>query len=192
MIDIDGNTYKTVIIGKQEWMAENLNVEHYRNGDPIPEVQDPYDWSALKTGAWCYYDNLSKYGKTRGKLYNGYAVNDSRGLTPQGWHIPSDEEWTILIDYAGGEHEAGMKLKAQKYWRKNWERGNPYGFSALPGGGRYHTGKFHSILLVAYFWTSPEHGSNSTGCLLLFAQAGNVQSIGGFEKEGCSVRCVKD
>lgn len=87
--DIDGNIYNTMIIGYQEWMTENLNVSHYRNGDIIPQVQNQIEWDRLKTGAWCYYDNNPENGKRYGKLYNWYAVNDPRGLSPEGWHVPS-------------------------------------------------------------------------------------------------------
>jgi uncharacterized protein (TIGR02145 family) len=97
--DYDNNVYKTVTIGTQEWMSENLNVEHYRNGDIIPQVQDSVEWTKLTTGAWCYYDNNSENEKIYGKLYNWYAVNDKRGLSPTGWHIPIGKEWFILECY---------------------------------------------------------------------------------------------
>ncbi|MBK9465523.1 MAG: fibrobacter succinogenes major paralogous domain-containing protein [Chitinophagaceae bacterium] len=86
----------TIVIGTQQWMNNNLDVAFYRNGDPIPQVTDPTAWAGLTTGAWCYYNNDSTLGNKYGKLYNWYAVNDPRGLAPQGWHIPSDAEWTAL------------------------------------------------------------------------------------------------
>jgi hypothetical protein len=86
----------TIVIGTQQWQAKNLDVAFYRNGDPIPQVTDATAWASLTTGAWCYYNNDSTQGNKYGKLYNWYAVNDPRGLAPQGWHIPSDTEWTIL------------------------------------------------------------------------------------------------
>jgi hypothetical protein len=103
LTDIDGNKYKTVKIGNQWWMAENLSVSHYRDGTSIPKVTEETQWANLTTGAWCYYNNDSDLGIIYGKLYNWYAVNDSRGLAPAGWHIPSDAEWTILtnIDFHG-------------------------------------------------------------------------------------------
>ena len=155
--DYDGNTYKTVKIGKQIWMAENLNVSHYRNGDIIPEVKNPDEWSKLTTGAWCYYENDSENGKTYGKLYNWFAVNDPRGLAPEGWHIPTDAEWTHLTEYLGGKEiektyqgiyyweiaDVGGKLKATTLWKSpNEGATNSSGFTAFPGGYRYDDGDF--------------------------------------------------
>jgi uncharacterized protein (TIGR02145 family) len=104
--------FGTVTIGSQVWMKHNLDVDHYRNGDPIPEVKDPDEWANLKTGAWCYYENDPANGKTYGKLYNWYAVNDPRGLAPEGWHVSSDEEWKEMEKFLGGSDIAGSKLKA--------------------------------------------------------------------------------
>ena len=111
MTDKDGNTYKTIKIGKQKWMAENLNVSSYRNGDPIPQVQDKDEWAKLTTGAWCYYENDVENGKIYGKLYNWYAVNEPRGLAPEGWHISNDDEWGILIDRLGGDDGAAIRRR---------------------------------------------------------------------------------
>jgi uncharacterized protein (TIGR02145 family) len=99
--DIDGNVYQTVTIGAQVWMAENLKVTHYRNGDPIPNVTDTAAWEGLSTGAYCEYDNDINNVATYGRLYNWYAVDDSRGLAPEGWHVPSDDEWKQLEMYLG-------------------------------------------------------------------------------------------
>jgi uncharacterized protein (TIGR02145 family) len=97
-------------------MQSNLNVSHYRNGDVIPQVTDPTAWSSLTTGAWCYYNNDTANGTVYGKLYNWYAVNDPRGLSPQGWHVPTDAEWTNLTSCLGGESLAGGKMKATTLW----------------------------------------------------------------------------
>lgn len=104
--DIDGNTYKIVTIKKQFWMAENLNVDHYRNGDPIPEVQNNDEWNKLTTGAWCYYKNDPENGKRYGKLYNWHSVNDPRGLAPKGWHVPSKEEFETLRQNCGYDYNS--------------------------------------------------------------------------------------
>ena len=101
-----------VTIGTQTWTSKNLNVTKYRNGDAIPQVQDKNAWAKLKTGAWCYYENNTANGTTYGKLYNWFAVNDTRGLAPKGYHIPTDAEWTILTDYLGGDTIAGTKMKS--------------------------------------------------------------------------------
>ena len=152
--DIDGNTYKTVKIGKQEWMAENLNVSHYCNGDPIPKAKD--EWSKLKTGAWCYYDHDEENGKIYGKLYNGYAVYDPRGLAPEGWHVSTDNEWKILMKYLGGEDIAGDKLKEPTYW---WVEDysvptNESGFTALPGGLRDSIDDNFKLLDQGGYWVA--------------------------------------
>jgi len=145
--------YNMVSIGGQVWMAENLNVDKFRNGHPIPQAQTNEAWEeAGKNGqpAWCYYDNQAiqrepgnneKYGK----LYNWYAVNDYRGLAPEGWHIPSDDEWSILTNHLGGEESAGLKMKSSIEWEDNGNGTNESGYSALPGGIRYFTGYFGLI-----------------------------------------------
>src|SRR5712675_951158 len=115
VIDRDGNSYKTVRIGTQEWMAENLNVSHFKNGDEIPEAKTNEEWKKASDEhkpAWCNYDNDLMNGKKYGKLYNWYAVNDPRGLTPNGWHVPSNSEcFEHLIKFLGGEDVAGGKMK---------------------------------------------------------------------------------
>jgi uncharacterized protein (TIGR02145 family) len=119
--DINGNTYKTVIIGKQEWMAENLKAHTYNNGNAIPNVSNSDKWEALSTGAWCHYDNNSNYDASYGKLYNWYAVNTAK-LCPTGWHVPTDNEWNILTDYLsnnGHKVKEGIALKATSSWRDN-------------------------------------------------------------------------
>jgi uncharacterized protein (TIGR02145 family) len=108
---------QTVTIGTQVWTSKNLDVATYRNGDVIPQVQDEKAWAELTTGAWCYYDNDPANGTKYGKLYNWYAVNDARGLAPQGYHIPSDAEWSQLTDYLGGEKAAGTKMKSVSGWK---------------------------------------------------------------------------
>ena len=125
-----------VIIGAQTWSAKNLDITTYRNGDTIPQVTDPEQWGALTTGAWCYYNNDSTNNAIYGKLYNWYAVIDSRGLAPLGWHVPSDKEWYTLIDYLGGVDIAGGKMKSvSSLWiSPNTGATNSSGFSALPGG----------------------------------------------------------
>ena len=105
--DIDGNTYVTVKIGEQWWMAENLKVTHYRNGDSIPNITADIQWAALDTGAWCSYDNNPDNVNHYGRLYNWYAVTDSRNIAPAGWHVATNDEWIALITILGGEITAG-------------------------------------------------------------------------------------
>ena len=128
-----------VQIGNQIWMTKNLNVSHYRNGDIIPEVTDPTQWRDITTGAWCYYNNDTANGTVYGKLYNSYAVTDSRGLAPMGWHIPSQPELELLITYLGGSVVAGGKLKSKTGWQSpNSGATNSTGFTGLPAGSRWY------------------------------------------------------
>ncbi len=112
------NYAQTVTIGNQVWMTKNLDVSTFRNGDPIPQAKTAAEWKAAdenKQPAWCYYDNDPANGAKYGKLYNWYAVNDSRGLAPAGYHIPSDVEWKQLTDFLGSE--AGKKMKSKSGWK---------------------------------------------------------------------------
>ncbi len=202
MIDKDGNTYNTVKIGEQEWMAENLNVNHYRNGDPIPQVQDKEEWINLTTGAWCYYENNAENGKTYGKLYNWHAVNDPRGLTPEGCHVPTDAEWTTLTDYLGGESVAGGKLKetGTTHWRSpNTGATNENSFTALPGGIRGKDGTFvfimeqPSIGRLGYWWSSTESDTSNVWARYMFYGHSDVERGGGGKVGiGFSVRCIRN
>lgn len=164
---------QTVKIGKQKWMAENLNVDKFRNGEPIPEAKTQEEWlnaSTKQQPVWCYYDfravqsdptNGDKYGK----LYNLYAVSDPRGLCPSGWHVPSDDEWTMLTNALGGEKFAGDKIKSTTGWKIYYNGTNSSGFNGLPGGFycsqvNPNTGEddmvFSGIGDVAYWWSSTE------------------------------------
>ena len=136
VIDKDGNNYKTVQIGSQVWMAENLNVSHFRNGDVIPEIEDNTAWDQASSDgkpAWCYYADDSVNGRHYHKLYNWYAVSDPRGLAPDGWHVPSTLEFTTLTDYLGGEDIAGGKMKTNLGWDNKGNGTNESGFRR--GGG---------------------------------------------------------
>lgn len=190
--DKDGNTYKTVKIGKQEWMAENLNVSHYRNGDEIPQVQDKEEWDKLTTGAWCYYENSSENGTTYGKIYNWYAVNDPRGLAPEGWHVPSDEEWTQLTDFLGGAENAGTKMKSTTGWDENFAGNNSSGFNALPGGYRTHDGYFSNKGRNALFWSSTEFNSQRVWFRNVIGSIPDVYRPNYDKEFGLYVRCIKD
>src|SRR6476661_5263113 len=153
----DGKVYKAVKIGNQTWMAENLNVNTYRNGDTIPQVQDPKTWSSLTTGAWCYYGGKTETGAKYGKLYNWYAVNDPRGLAPEGWHIPSDAEWTTLETSLGGGSVAGGKMKEAgtfNWTSPNTGGNNNSGFTSLPGGIRASNATFSNVGNQSIWWTS--------------------------------------
>ena len=190
-----GQAIDVVKIGKQEWMARNLNVSTFRNGDTIPEVKMGKDWEiAGNEGrpAWCYYKNDLENGQKYGKLYNWYAVNDPRGIAPIGWHVPTDEEWTRLTDELGGEDIAGTLLKSQKGWKKNGSGTNESGFNAHPAGGRYSDGTFSSLKEYTYWWSSTETDPD----LAWYRYTGYEDALAPryyYDKRtGFSIRCLKD
>jgi uncharacterized protein (TIGR02145 family) len=193
--DIDGNTYLPVTICNQTWTKSNLNVSRYRNGDVIPQVTDPNAWANLTTGAWCYYNNDPVNGQTYGKLYNWYAINDTRGIAPIGWHIPTDLELTTLTtNCLGGDGIAGGKMKeiGITHWlTPNAGATNISGFTALPGGFRNASG-FNSIGIDGYFWSFSENDTtNAWYRILVYGNAG-VGRSSTFKNLGFSVRCIKD
>jgi uncharacterized protein (TIGR02145 family) len=196
--DIDGNVYKTVRIGNQVWMAENLRVSRYRNGDLIPEITDNYEWFEIVSGACCNSDNEPSNNSKYGKLYNKYAVVDKRSLAPYGWHISSDEEWEDLIEFLGGDDVAGSELKevGNGSWLiKNDDATNNSGFSALPGGYRDQYGRFCSVGSYGYWWTSSKHGTccGSPRYMCYYDSSVNLDDIYNYEEwGGLSVRCVRD
>jgi uncharacterized protein (TIGR02145 family) len=188
--------YQPLTIGSQVWMLKNLNVDHYRNGDSIPEVQDATAWIWSKTGALCYYGNVPTMGAIYGKLYNWYTVIDIRGLAPTGWHVPSDAEWTILTTFLGGEDVAGGKVKdtSTNYWTSlNVGATNESGFSALPGGLRFEYSSFYGIGSGGYWWSSTKY-NNTAGAWYRFLRYDStiMGRSGGIEGMGLSVRCIRD
>jgi len=193
--DVDGNVYKTVKIGNQIWMAENLKVTHYSNGEIIPNIKDNFEWSHLIQGGWCDYENDEINGAKYGKLYNWYAVIDYRKIAPIGWHVPTDEEWTTLINYLGGKNLASGKLKSPFYWEHpNSDATNESGFSALPGSRRDgDDGKFSLRgSCYGYWWSSTELSTAYAAYLDLGYFGGSVYSISNSKSYGHSVRCVRD
>ncbi len=195
--DIDGNVYHTIKIGEQWWMVENLKVTHYRNGDPIPNVTDPVAWNGLATGAYCEYDNDIANVALYGRLYNWFAVGDSRNIAPAGWHVPSDAEWQTVVDYLGGNEFAGgtMKDTGTVCWSSpNTGATNESGFTGLPGGGRGGDGPYSQRGYTAAFWTSTEHqyfSSEAWNRLLIYNHLYVIHDYSG-KRSGASVRCVKD
>ena len=156
VIDIDKNHYKSVIIGKQEWMVENLRTTRYSNGDLIPNVEDSVLWQELTSGAWANYNNDNSFENPYGKLYNWYTVSDTRNVCPTGWHVPSDKEWTALTDYLGGFNVAGIKMKSRNGWDERGNGTNQVGFTGLPSGYRNHKGQFIHMGKYAPWWSSTE------------------------------------
>jgi len=192
--DIDGNIYKTIIIGTQTWMAENLKTTKYRNGDPIPNVTDNTAWYALSTGSYCWYNNdAATYKATYGVLYNWGAVSDSRNIAPTGWHIPTDAEWTTLTTFLGGESVAGGKLKetGTTHWQSpNTGATNSSGFTALPGGCRVQIGTFDSVNGGGYWWSSTDNSITNAWNRSIFY--GSVDRVSNYKHNGFSVRCLRD
>jgi len=193
--DIDGNEYQTVKIGDQWWMAENLNVVRYRNGDAIPNVTDNTEWWNLSTGAFCEYNNDIINVATYGRLYNWFAVDDSRNIAPTGWHVPTDDEWQILVDFLGGNSTAGGKMKetGTAHWSSpNAGATNSSGFSALPGGHCSFDGSFYNMSTFAEFWSSRESNSSSAWFRALGFDFPVIDRGDNGKKLGFSVRCIRD
>jgi uncharacterized protein (TIGR02145 family) len=188
--------YSTVTIGGQVWMQKNLNVCKYRNGDDIPQVQDPTLWANLTTGAWCYYENNTANGSIYGKLYNWYAVNDPRGLAPLGYHVPTDADWTTLTTFLGGTAVAGGKMKATgtSLWTSpNTAATNESGFTGLPGGSRNDVdGLFGYVGNIGSWWSSSEDDTTAAFGRTLGYSFGNVSYFIFPKGRGFSVRCVKE
>jgi uncharacterized protein (TIGR02145 family) len=204
--DLDGNVYKTINIGTQVWMAENLKTTKYCDGSLIPNITNTNQWKNLRTGAYCDYVNYSKFSDVYGHLYNWYSVNTGK-LCPTGWHVPSDSEWDLLIDYLGGEGIAAVKLT--EYGKIHWDSfgtaaTNESGFTALPGGirnmlssfGGYAGYTFEELNWLCYLWTStpdleiPGFYPTSKVCIL-YGDYGVMLNTTNRDS-GCSVRCLRD
>ena len=193
--DIDGNVYHTIKIGTQTWTVENLKVKHYRNGDSIPNVTVDMQWEYLITGAYSIYDNDSNNLATYGRLYNWYAVNDSRGLAPAGWHIPTKTEWETLRNFLGGDVVAGGKMKETDtiHWLgPNTGATNETGFKGLPGGLRFEGGGCMWIRYECYFWSSTEQNTNLGYYSCLKYNNTNLPITSYGKNCGYSVRCIKN
>ena len=204
ILDALTNNLNTIKIGTQTWTTKNLDVTAYRNGEAIPQAQDAEAWESLANlsiGAWCYYENKTANGTTYTyvKLYNWHAVNDPRGLAPNGYHIPTDAEWTILSENLGGTSEAGTKMKSSSGWQNNDNGTNTSGFEGLPDGCRRYYRNinnghaiFDRVGADAYWWSSSEHDTSYAWCRFLGSNDGDVNRFYGFKKNGFSVRCLRD
>lgn len=191
--DIDGNVYHTVTIGSQIWLVENLKVTHYRNGDEIPNVTVDSVWATTTSGAYCHYDNNPSNANPYGRLYNWYALADSRGIAPVGWHVATDMDWQMLVDFLGGELVAGGALKDTILWRApNTGATNSSGFSALPAGYRYFDGTFDNLGDDSHFWSATENSATLAWGRLLLYNSAQISRGSGHKEAGFSVRCVKD
>jgi uncharacterized protein (TIGR02145 family) len=193
--DESSTTYPTVWICCSAWMTKNLDVATYRNGDPIPKVTSNSEWAALTTGAYCYYNNDSAtYAAVYGKLYNWYAVNDPRGLAPEGWRVPTDFEWTTLGSCIGGSSNGGLlKEMGTAHWSPpNEGATNQTHFTALPGGNRLYDGSFGELGTFGFWWTATEYDTDSAWNRALRHDSGSFTSPANIKQTGYSVRCIRD
>lgn len=192
---------QSVKIGTQEWMTKNLDVDTFRNGDPIPQIQDKVEWTIAgekSQPAWCYFENDPEKGNKFGKLYNWYALNDPRGLAQKGWHVPTDAEWTTLTNLLGGSLVAGGAMKSTTDWDETDIATNSSGFTGLPGGYRTNYGGF-GLKTSGCWWSSKEESSIRTGQATNYAynrsiwyRSANVSRKLEHKAYGFSVRLVRD
>ncbi|MCT4588299.1 MAG: fibrobacter succinogenes major paralogous domain-containing protein [Carboxylicivirga sp.] len=193
--DIDGNTYKVVRIGNQEWMAENLKTTTYNDGTPIPNVTDNAEWSTLTTDAYCWYNNdEASYKDIYGALYNWYVVETDK-LCPTGWHVPSDAEWNTLATFLGGASVAGGKLKeaGTAHWGSpNTGATNETGFTALPAGDRRSSGVFLDFGYRSCWYTSTQALKSTAYFNEVLYNDPSIDRWTAPKEIGLSVRCVKD
>ncbi len=227
--DIDGNFYKSVLIGDQEWMAENLRVTRYNNEDDIPQGLSNQDWQNTEGGAYTIYDHsaLNTDGintpeemvAAYGKLYNWYAVDDNRGVCPEGWSVPSDDDWSQLVDYvvaqgypneSANPNGVGNALKScrqvghldggdcdtsehPRWHSDDTHHGfDEFGFSALPGGNRLSNGSFVWVGLYGTWWSATESSGSDAWSRFMFSYYGFVFRNSSIKTDGYSVRCIKD
>ena len=196
MTDQDNKVYKIVKIGNQWWMAENLKVTCYRNGDPIPNVTDNAEWKGLSASAYCHYNNDITNDDDYGKLYNWFAVNDSRNIAPAGWHVPMDDEWQKLVDNLGGYEIAGGKLKetGTAHWDSpNTGATNESGFNARPGGTRISSnGVFYGMGSFALYWSATEYDDYDAWYRSLNNGSDDCNRGYDYKLYGYSIRLVRD
>jgi uncharacterized protein (TIGR02145 family) len=203
LTDIDGNTYDTVSICNQVWMKQNLNVSRYRNGDIIPQVTDPTQWANLTTGAWCYYNNDSANRAAYGKLYNWYAVNDARGLAPEGWHVPSDGDWNKLVKCLDSNADticvncwqnttAGILLKSTSGWNNGGNGTNTSDLTILPSGYCSINGTFGAIGTYGDWWSCSDYSTQEAWLRSINGGYAGVFRDHYGKNHGFSIRCVKD
>ena len=201
--DIEGNTYKTVSIGEQVWMAENLKVTQYNDGSIIPNVTQNTTWENTLSGAWCYINNTPPTNTKYGKLYNWYvidkATNGNKNVCPTGWHVPDTNEWNTLFDNLGGFFIAGGNLK--EIGTTNWQSPNAGAtnislFTALPGGMRRYTGPFVEFGKQGFWWSSTPiediYGTKRSHYINLYESNTTALTINYDYKGAMSIRCIKD
>ena len=189
--DADGNTYMTVKIGNQVWMAENLRVSKFNDGTPVTKISDAAGWSSTNAPAWCTYQNNDAYGTTYGKLYNWHTVNaggTGKDLAPAGWHVPDEDEWQTLYDYCNSAPSYYLLEKGYSHWTRGGGM-DYYMFTALGAGSRSSSGLFSQLNQVTGFWTTTN--TLSTGSY--FYMDNDLAFISQADKKlGYSIRCIKN
>lgn len=208
--DVEGNSYRTVIVGDQEWMADNLRTSKYANGDDIPNITDPTEWNNYFGDAWSSYDNDPSKDNPHGKLYTWYAAADTRNLCPAGWHIPSDAEWTSLIvgldsltnPVANGAQStsAGGRMKStgtiengDGLWAQpNTGALNDSKFNSVPSGTRSLAGYFANITTYSYWWSSTEEDSDRAWGRIILNNEASIYRGTTYKKDGRACRCKKN
>ena len=196
--DVEGNSYKTVYIGAQHWMAENLKTSRFNNGIQITNLTNSDQWSTTNTGAWCHYNNDDFFAQKYGKLYNWYIVSlsmNGNNVCPTGWHIPNDSDWKQLSAYLGGEEKAGGVMKEVGF--VNWGTPNTNAtntslFSGLPGGYRSEYGDFRDISKNGNWWSSTEQTSVGANRFKIEYNSESMSFENNSKKDGYSIRCIKD
>jgi len=205
--DIEGNVYKTVKIGRYEWMAENLRTTTYNEGTKIPNITEYSAWANLSNGAYCWYNNDESNAEEFGALYNWYAVNTGK-LCPDGWRIPTDEDWKYLEGYVDTHFEvgdtvwdnlgsqgydAGRRLKAKEKWKLGGNGTDDFGFSALPGGERSgRDGNFFILGGNGFWWSNTEDGQANAIFRCIIYALPDISRNSHDKKFGFSVRCIRD
>ena len=198
LVHYQGYGYATTQIGGQCWFAENLRSESYRNGDEIPNDLSPLEWSLTGQGATAVYgqdgvclepfsaDGCWERLQLYGRLYNGYAVTDPRQLCPQGWHIPTNNDWAILADTLGGAELAGVAMKSIGGWGEEGGGSNASGFSALPGGRMIHSGSYQHLAQSGWWWTNTKLNK------MVANNSDQLLTANNGSRAGMSVRCIQD
>jgi uncharacterized protein (TIGR02145 family) len=193
--DIDGNVYNAIRIGKQSWLTENLKTTRFNDSSGILNVRENMIWAEIKSPAYCWYDNDSLKNKSKyGALYNWYTVKYGK-ICPNGWHVPTDDEWTILTEFLGGDSIAGQKIKeaGASHWKSKPGTTNQSGFRAVPAGYRYIDGIFYDKGRNGTWWSSTEFSSVTAFSRLVSYGSSNIYRIHYYYKNhGFSVRCVRD
>lgn len=193
--DVEGNLYKTIQIGSQEWMAENLRTSTYSNGDTLTQIINNSTWLNDSSGAWCYYNNEERNNVPYGKLYNWRVAINPKNICPNGWHMPSETEWNTLVNFLGGDAIAGAKLKSKslQHWESpNAQATNSSGFSALASGLRFIEGDFFGLLNYAGWWSKQSLDETSALKLNVNYLSGSSFFDGYNKGYGFSIRCLKD